>query len=64
MARSFSWTPVAEVFGAAWDAAEDQGPWAPEQQSLHIAWLALSAVLRAPGVLRPAARGQTRPGPL
>jgi hypothetical protein len=34
-------------FGAAWGAAEVQGPWAEGDQGLHIAWLELSAVLRA-----------------
>ncbi|KXZ41045.1 hypothetical protein GPECTOR_907g163 [Gonium pectorale] len=35
-------------FGAAWDAAELQGEWAdPAERRLHIAWLELTAVLRA-----------------
>ncbi|GLC37339.1 hypothetical protein PLESTM_000570700 [Pleodorina starrii] len=34
-------------FGAAWEAAEVQGWWSEGQRGLHIAWLELSAVLRA-----------------
>jgi hypothetical protein len=37
----------AAGFGAAWDRAEVQGMWSPAGKSLHIAWLELSAVLRA-----------------
>ena len=45
-------------FGAAWDAAELQGEFTPQQRRSHIAWLELTAVVRALQAWAPRLRGR------